>query len=110
MPKPDAEIRQIAERMTDLLLSHGENNDGTAFPYWYVAVKAGSVGGVRMVSEGIWFNRKDAENHLQIKAHRYPKTAFVYCGSAHDSYTGFRLLYLLAKDLRAHLEAVNAEA
>jgi hypothetical protein len=110
MPKPDAEIRQIAKRMAELLLGNSRDNEATAFPYWFVAVRAGSVGGVRMVSKGIWFNREDAEDHLRKMAYRYPKKAFVYCDSAHDSYTGLRLLYGLAKDLRAHLEAINAEA
>lgn len=73
----------------------GENgNEGTAFPFWYVAVNGGGL--LRrpvMVSKGIWFSRKAAEEHLEAKRYRYAKTAFVYCDSGHDSWTGLRALY-----------------
>lgn len=82
--------------LTDLILSHGEENEGTAYPFWYVAVKGGAVlGRPVMISHGFWFNRADAEKHLENKAHRYPKTAFVYCDSGHDSWH-IRLMYELA--------------
>ena len=73
------------------LFEHGDKNEGTDCPFWYVAVEGGAI--LRrpvMISRGIWFSRKAAEEHLKAKAHRYPKTAFVYCDSAHDSPTGLR--------------------
>lgn len=71
-----------------------DGNEGTAYPFWYVAVKGGALlGRPVMVSHGIWFSREAAEEHLRAKSHRYPKTAFVYCDSAHDSPTGLRALY-----------------
>ena len=71
-----------------------DGNEGTAFPFWYVAVKGGGL--LRrpvMVSHGIRFSREAAEKHLQNKKHRYAKTAFVYCDSAQDSWAGLRALY-----------------
>lgn len=73
------------------LFEHGDKNDGTDCPFWYVAVNGGAI--LRrpvMISHGIWFSREAAEEHLKSKKHRYPKTAYVYCDSAHDSPTGLR--------------------
>ena len=85
----------MATDLTTLILEHGKENDGTQFPYWMVAIKAGFHGYVP-ISSGFWFSRKSAEDHLKAKAHRYPKTAVVYCFSGHDSWH-VRELYALAR-------------
>ena len=82
-----------------LVLQHGGDNEGTAFPFWYVAVKGGAL--LRrpvMISHGIWFSRAAAEDHLRAKRHQYPKSAFVYCDSAHDSPTGLRGLMRMLEE------------
>ena len=89
------------------MLGVNRDNDGTEYPVWVIAVKAGAVGGVRVVSSGFWFSRPRAQEHLRNKAHRYPKNAFVYCESMHDSYGGMRMLYELMRELREALEEGN---
>lgn len=82
--------------IVDLVLSR-TNSEATAYPFWYVAEKAG-LGKLRMVSRGIWFSREAAEEHLRAKSYRYGKKAFVYCDSAHDSWGGLRKLYDLVEE------------
>lgn len=83
-------------RLQELVCPEGRDNEATNLPFWYVAVKGGAViGRPVMVSRGIWFSRGAAEEHLKNKAHRYPKTAFVYCDSGHDS-VDMKQLYRLA--------------
>jgi hypothetical protein len=67
----------------EIMLSHGEENDGTNNPIWAIVTKAGLGGHVWHA--GPWFSRDAANRHLEGKRHRYPKTAFVYCFSAHMS-------------------------
>ena len=89
----------VISKIKALVFQHGDKTEATAFPFWYVAVKGGAL--LRrpvMVSHGIWFSREAAEEHLRAKAYRYPKTAFVYCDSAHDSPTGLRGLMETLKD------------
>lgn len=89
----------VLAKIKALVFQHGDKTEGTAFPFWYVAVKGGALlGRPVMVSHGIWFSREAAEEHLRNKAHRYPKTAFVYCDSAHDSPTGLRGLMETLKE------------
>lgn len=86
------------DKLKSLVLSHGENSEATALPFWYIAVKAGAVHrGRNVILRGIWFNREDAEAHLKKAAHRYPKNAFVYCDSGHDSWH-MRELYRIARE------------
>jgi len=90
-----AKVRDVKS----LVFEHGKNTEGTEYPFWYIAVNGGAT--LRrpvMVSHGIWFSRESAENHLRHKAHRYPKSAFVYCDSAHDSFGGLRKLMDMLKE------------
>ncbi len=82
----------------EILLSHGEETDGTAFPFWAIVTKSG-LGHRQIWIDGPWFNRKDAESYLASHAYRYPKTAFVYCFSGHN-----------APHLREMYENARAEA
>lgn len=70
--------------MASLLMDHGNDNDGTAFPFWYVASKAGLRAG-HICHAGPFFSRRTATRTLRAKAHRFPKTAFVWCDSGHLS-------------------------
>lgn len=96
-------MRDQLKRIVDLLFSRTDS-EATSFPFWYVAEK-GAFGRTTMVSRGIWFSREEAEKHLKAKAHRYGKKAFVYCDSAHDSYSGLGELYRLAEEAKRALEA-----
>ena len=80
--------------LQELVKSHGDQNDGTAFPFWIIASKAG-LGKIAIESSGFWFNREDAERFLKATRYRFPKTAFVYCMSGHDSWH-VKELYALA--------------
>lgn len=80
-------------KMSEVILSHGEETDGTSYPYWCICQKAG-LGMIAML-DGIWFNRKDAEDYMKAKAHNYPKTAFVYCFSGCHSWH-MKELYAIA--------------
>lgn len=55
--------------------------EATAYPVWVI------LSGKRTMrfEAGPWFSREAAEVHLQAKAHRYPKSAYVYCASGHMS-------------------------
>lgn len=98
------EAQRAAEKLAELILSHGEKTEATALPFWYIAVKGGSVqGGRNVILRGVWFNREAAEDHLKAKAHRYPKTAFVYCDSGHDSWH-WKNLYEYAREVLADRE------
>jgi hypothetical protein len=79
----------------EVMLSHGEKNDGTAFPFWGIAQRAG-LGRIALLA-GVWFNRQDAKAHLDAKGHRYPKSAFVYCFSGHESWH-LKEMYTNARD------------
>jgi len=68
----------------EIMLSHGEKNDITAYPYWAIVKKAGL--GRQAILAGIWFNREDAERYLEAKRYNFGKTAFVYCFSGHESW------------------------
>lgn len=84
-------------QLSSLVLSHGENTEGTMYPIWFIAVKRGIMPcAAVMVSNGFWFSREAAEEHLKYKKHRYPKSAFVWCGSGHDS-AHIRELYNIAR-------------
>lgn len=96
-------MRSRLKGLVDLLFSRS-SNEATAFPFWYIAEK-GRFGRTVMVSRGIWFSREEAEKHLEAKAYRYGKKAFVYCDSAHDSYGGLRDLYYLAEEAKRALES-----
>ena len=92
--KVDATAKEIVE-----LVFSATDNEATECPFWYVAAKAG-LGRTAILSDGVWFSREAAEEHMRKKAHRYSKNAFVYCDSAHASYGGLRELYRLAEELR----------
>lgn len=66
-----------------IVLSHGENNDGTHIPYWAIVKKSGL--GTHAIQAGIWFNRKDAMDYLEAKRYNFGPKAFVYCFSGHYS-------------------------
>lgn len=55
--------------------------EATAYPVWVI------LSGKRTMrfEAGPWFSREAAEVHLKAKAHRYPKSAYVYCASGHMS-------------------------
>jgi hypothetical protein len=81
-----AENKALKELLARLF-EHGAENDGTNFPFWVIACKAGVAHPVPVVilSDGIWFSRKAAAEHFEAKRHNYPKSAFVWCASAHAS-------------------------
>lgn len=82
--------------LSELVLSHTDN-EATAIPIWFIACRAGAAHrGRQVMIRGFWFNREDAERHLNAKRHRYPKTAYVYCDSGHDSWH-IKELYALAR-------------
>jgi len=108
-PTSQEEVVRLSKEICDLVLGVDRDNQSTAYPFWVIAVKAGAVGGIRIVSEGLWFSGPRAQEHLENKAHRYPKSAFVYCESAHNSYGGLRYLYDLTKELRKVLEKGDVE-
>ena len=101
----EKEQTRILSAIVDLVFPRTDN-EATAFPYWYIAQK-GAFGKVCAVSKGVWFSREAAELSLKHHAYRYSKSAFVYCDSAHESYSGLRQLYELAKDARQLLDAVE---
>lgn len=95
---------EILAKVRALVFEHGDDTDCTAYPYWAVAVRCSPVGGtgtIKQVSDGIWFSRESAETHLRNKAHRYPKTAFIWCFSGCASFGGLRALYDLLKEGQA---------
>lgn len=99
--------RQILDRLVALVFQHGGEVEGTAFPFWYVAVKGGAL--LRrpvMVSHGFWFSREAAQRHLENKSHRYPKSAFVYCDSGHFDNSALRQLVEIAEDAKSVLAEV----
>lgn len=73
--------------------SGAHTNEGTAYPYWVIARRRKNSEIVLLA--GVWFSREAAEEHLENKAHRYPKSAFVWCDSAHASFH-LRMLHDLA--------------
>lgn len=88
-----------AQKLAGLLLSRTDN-EATAYPFWFIAIRGGVAQQGRMVMlRGIWFSREAAETHLKNKAHRYPKSAFVYCDSGHDSFD-LKEVYELAKAIQ----------
>lgn len=92
------ELRARLKGLRELVLAHGENTEATAYPFWYIACRAGSVHrGRNVILRGFWFSREAAEAHLARAAHRYPKTAFVYCDSGHDS-AHVKNLYRIARE------------
>lgn len=89
-------------KWSELVLSHGEENDGTAYPFWAIVTKAGLGGHV--FHAGPWFSRASADLHLTNKKHRYPKTAFVYCFSGHMSWDYRNLMDEAKADLKPATE------
>lgn len=69
-----------------------DNGEATSYPFWFVASKAGLGRGLIIESNGVWFSREAAEDHLKNKRHRYSKNAFVWCASGHMS-TQLRSVY-----------------
>lgn len=55
--------------------------EATAYPVFVIL----SGGRTMRFEAGPWFTREAAEIHLKAKAHRYPKSAYVYCASGHMS-------------------------
>ena len=88
-------------KLSEIILEHGDQNDATTFPFWGIAIKAGFHGYV-MISNGFWFSRKSAQDHLEAKRHRYPKTAVVYCFSGHDSWHVKELYAMANSELKVH--------
>ena len=80
------EQQQAAVKLATLIRRSCSDNEATAHPFWYIAVKGGAVQrGRNVFIRGFWFSRDHAERHLRNHAYRYPKNAFVYCESGHDS-------------------------
>lgn len=84
--------------LAQIVLAHGENNDGTAFPWWGIAeeVKIGSCRNQYAILAGPFFSRESAKSKLEARRHHYGKRAIVYCFSGHDS-PDYRELFALAK-------------
>jgi len=92
----------VAEEIIQTLKS--SDNEATAAPYWLIidprvieGFFVGCEGGQRpdineiinhMVTgiTGPFFSRKDAEEHLNNKRHRFSSMAVVYCHSGHSSW------------------------
>lgn len=88
---PNAASEEFKKRIKEVF--EQSRNECTANPFWAVVVNGPC--GVQMLA-GIWFNRVDAESHLEHRAYRYPKSAFVFCFSA-DSESHLAEMYDLAK-------------
>lgn len=67
----------------EILLSHSEENDATAYPWWAIVKKAGL--GQHAILNGPFFNRADAEEYLESHRYRYGKSALVWCFSGHHA-------------------------
>lgn len=86
------------EDFAKLILSHTDNESNDR-PYWFIAKRTPE--GVLMLSLGIWFNREDAEYHLEKKRYWYDDDAFVYSKSGNDS-SHYKRLYDMAKKVLAN--------
>lgn len=82
-----------ANPLAKLILSHGDENDGTSWPYWAICQKGG-LGNIVLI-QGIWFSREGAQAHLNARLYEYGQSAFVYCFSGYHS-DHVRRLYELA--------------
>ena len=80
--------------LAEVVLSHGDNNEATAVPYWGIVQYTRSKRVVMLA--GVWFNREDAEAYLKAKAYNFPKSAVVYCFSGHYSWH-LKEIYAIAK-------------
>lgn len=80
-----------------ILQDYGQENDCTAFPFWGIAKEIRSE--VILISNGFWFSRRAAAEHLKSASHHYPKKAFVYGFSGHQSSHNRRLEKLAKGEL-----------
>lgn len=96
--------REELKALSDLVLSHGAENDATMWPWWAICENEMHDGGDgptktgRMILvQGFWFNRKDAEQHRKNRLYEYGDQSFVYCFSGYHS-NHVRELYELATE------------
>lgn len=88
----------LFKRIRAIILKwHPDHGDGTAYPFWFIATRAGLNRGYIIESNGIWFSRQAALDHLERASYLYPKSAFVYCGSGHRS-TDMKDIYAILID------------
>lgn len=93
----------MSNPIVEIILSHGENNDATDFPYWGICVNEMFDGGdgpsatCRVILvQGIWFSRDAAERHRIARIYEYGDESFVYCFSGYHS-THLRQIYEAAR-------------
>lgn len=82
-------------KTSEVILSHGEHNDATAYPVWVIVKRCGL--GKHEWLAGPWFNRVDATWYLEARRHAFGPKAFVYCFSGHESWH-MRELYAIARN------------
>lgn len=88
------------------LLNQSNDCEMTHLPFWYIATNAGATSGRRVIrSNGVWFSREAAEDHLRRASDRYPKSAYVYCDSAHETqHSGLGRMITILRDIEVMIE------
>lgn len=64
------------------VVSHTDN-EATSYPWW--AIVTNGLRGWLCVHAGPWFSREAATEYLNAKAYNFPKSAYVFCFSGHES-------------------------
>ena len=73
-----------AEKLTkarEILFDYGENNEGTADPWWCVVAK--NRMGPSAILAGPFFSREVAEGHRMARIYEYGKGSIVFCFSGY---------------------------
>ncbi len=81
--------------LSEVVLSHGKENECTSYPFWAIVSPLRS--GRYEMLDGVWFNRKDAEDFLKAYAYNYSKDAQVFCFSGNRSWH-MKEIYAIAKE------------
>lgn len=93
----ETETTGLEGELRELVLQ-SPDNEATAYPFWFIGEGKGRPKMVR----GFWFSRDAAQKHLEARAYNYPKKAYVYCDSGHDSVHVKKLYDLLRSEPAAH--------
>lgn len=73
-----------AKKASEILFAHGDDNDGTAYPWWAVVAK--NRMGPSAILAGPFFSRERAEQHRQARLYEYGKGSVVWCFSGYQSW------------------------
>lgn len=73
--------------MIEVTVQVSEENEITDAPYWLIIdpeqMMKPSVDHVAHMITGLFFSRKEAEEHLEARRHAFSSKAVVYCHSGH---------------------------